>query len=120
MSEACQRARAVLARWDPEEDLERPVAVHVGVCPACRARFERGSRALDGLRVDLRAQRAPPRRRRWPVELLALAAGVAVAAGIAGWVRAEAQVAVVEHDELMPLTCPAEFVVVAAMECPPA
>lgn len=36
----CDDVPAVLATWDPEDDLDEDVAVHVGVCDRCRAVFD--------------------------------------------------------------------------------
>lgn len=109
----CGVASAALAAWDPEVDLDEPVAVHVGGCAACRARFD--ARFPPAVDPAVAVARVEPARRRWTrTAALALAAAAVAAVVTAGGLWSEGPD---PGGELLPPECPVELVAVA-LECP--
>jgi hypothetical protein len=109
----CKEVQTVLLVWDEATDLPEPIAVHVGACPECRARFDG---IFPKVTVPLEEVQVARRRRFRPELALAPAMVMAgLAAVLALWMAPPRGEASVDLVELIPEECPAEVVL---LECP--
>lgn len=110
----CREVQIVLLAWDESSDLPEPIAVHVGQCPACRARFDALFPPVQAQPARQSAPDVAPRRRSLQISVAAIATSGALVAALLWGIPYKSR-ANVDLAELIPPDCEAE---IAPIECP--